>query len=545
MADTRLILHVKGTDAETQEMPKEVVKTAVAEGKISYSQLIWSAPDNAWKQVRELPELLPAESLILHVKGTVSETREMPKQALKNAISRGEISQSQLIWSTSDSTWKQVREIPELLPGEMMILHVKGTESDTRELPKPAIRAAIQKGEITQSQLIWSPLDTAWKPVSEMPELTPGESLILHVKGTTSDTSEMPKKAIRTAIKEGKITHSQLIWSPGEHQWKQVRELPELLPSQKLAPAPVKRAPVPMLDATEATPAQVPVARAAVATATPAATPKARPSVVAPPRVTIGSTATAAPQPQVAQPSVRVAQAAQPAVAAGSTPAVRVAASAQAAQTPKLVAAVMPQTLRAAQPARAAIPHASSEPHEGHVVEEHDDGFHPVKWICFILGGLVLVVLLVNYILIERPLSYNMGDTSYSNITTFGHYAAFVQPNVIVIHIRPSDKLTSDNITDFFVQLAKSTPKNPITNDYFERVAITPGWTSKYSFAGSAWKSLGEMKGESVDDIRTQILSNAYDSSNQRLLGETTLNEAAQEARRQAAWKEFVASFVK
>src|SRR5271156_3329017 len=98
MADTRLILHVKGTEAETQELPKEDVKTAVAEGKLSYSQLIWSPPDHAWKQVRELPDLLPGESLILHVKGTESQTREMPKQAVKNAISRGEITQSQLIW---------------------------------------------------------------------------------------------------------------------------------------------------------------------------------------------------------------------------------------------------------------------------------------------------------------------------------------------------------------------------------------------------------------------------------------------------------------
>ncbi len=32
MADTRLILHVKGTESETQELPKDDVKTAVAEG---------------------------------------------------------------------------------------------------------------------------------------------------------------------------------------------------------------------------------------------------------------------------------------------------------------------------------------------------------------------------------------------------------------------------------------------------------------------------------------------------------------------------------
>jgi hypothetical protein len=138
-----------------------------------------------------------------------------------------------------------------------------------------------------------------------------------------------------------------------------------------------------------------------------------------------------------------------------------------------------------------------------------------------------------------------MSTTSYANITTYGHYGAFVQPNVMVIHIRPSDKLTADNITDFLVALANSTPKNPITGDYFDRVAITPGWTAKYSFAGSAWKTLGDMKGDSVDDIRTQILSNAYDAGGQRVLGETTMNEEAQEARREAAWKEFVASFAK
>ena len=71
-----------------------------------------------------------------------------------------------------------------------------------------------------------------------MPEPQPGESLILHVKGTTAETKEMPKKAIRTAIKEGKITHSQLIWSAEEHRWKQVRELPELLPARNSRPLP-------------------------------------------------------------------------------------------------------------------------------------------------------------------------------------------------------------------------------------------------------------------------------------------------------------------
>jgi hypothetical protein len=573
MADTRLILHVKGTDAETQELPKEDVKTAVAEGKLSYSQLIWSPVANTWKQVRDLPDLLPGESLILHVKGTESQTREMPKQAVKNAISRGEITHSQLIWSNSDSTWKPVREIPDLLPGETLILHVKGTESETRELPKPAIRAAIQRGEISQSQLIWSPLDSAWKPVAEMPELNPGESLVLHVKGTTADTKEMPKKAIRTAIKEGKITHSQLIWSASEHQWKQVRELPELLPSQKLAPAPQRRAQAPMLDNIEPDSPQSPVARAVAAT--PVAVPKARPAVVAPPKVTIAAAQPKIAQPTVAEatvPSVRVAQVATPKaepqvvpVAKVQIPSVRVSQAATPVTEPRPVAAVAaqtpsvrvakvaearpaviasPRTVQAPAEVEAVVPHAASTHHAGHKVEEHDN-FHPVKWICIILGALVALVVGVNYFLITRPLSSAIGQTSYANVFVYGHYGAFVQPNVMVIHIPQSDKLTSDNLTDFLVALARSTPKNPITNDYFDRIAITSGWTAQYSFSGLDWKALGEMKGQSAEDIREKILQSGSDAGGNELMPATTMNETAQEERRQSEWKQIVANFVK
>jgi hypothetical protein len=555
MADTRLILHVKGTEAETQEVPKEVVKTAVAEGKMSQSQLIWSVPDNTWKQVRELPELLPVENLILHVKGTESETREMPKQAVKNAISRGEITHSQLIWSATDSTWKQVREIPDLLPGETMILHVKGTESDTRELPKPAIRAAIQRGELSQSQLIWSPLDSAWKPAREMPELMPGESLTLHVKGTTADTTEMPRTAIRTAIKEGKITHSQLIWSNTENQWKQVRELPDLLPSQKLAPPPQRRPQAGVADTIEPDSPRSPVARVASG-ATPVAVPKVRPAVAAPPRVTIASAATAAPQPKIAKPAVaeaqvptvRVMPATPPAAVPRAVPvpemqipSVRVAPASGETAQPRPVAAKAPRAVPAVMPA--AMAGAAAEPHEGHVVKEEPDNFHPVKWICVILGVLLLLVVAVNIFLIDRPLASNIGKTDYANVFVYGHYGAFVQPNVIVIHIPHSAQLTPEKLPDFLVALARSTPKNPITNDDFDRVALTSGWTAEYSFPGSAWKSLGDMKGQSLDDIRTQILSNGADAGGNELMPPSTMNDAAREAKRDATWKDFVANF--
>ena len=456
-----------------------------------------------------------------------------------------------------------------------LILHVKGTESETRELPKPAIRAAIQRGEISQSQLIWSPLDSAWKPVAQMPELNPGESLVLHVKGTTADTKEMPKKAIRTAIKEGKITHSQLIWSSSEHQWKQVRELPELLPSQKLAPAPQRRAQAPMLDNFEPDFPQGPVARAASA-ATPVAVPKARPAVVAPPRVTIASAASAAPkivQPPVAEaqvPKVRVAQAAAPAaeaqavpVAKVQIPSVRVAQVATPVSEPRPVVAAAAQApavrvAKAAEPRPAVIaapqamaesvPQSSAEPHAGHRVKEAPDNFHPVKWICIILSGLVALVVGANFLLVDRPLTSSFAGTSYANVFIYGHLGGYFQPNAIVIYLPQTDKVSPENFTKFMVALAQSTPKNPITNDYFDRVALTSrmSGTTEFSFSGSDWKHLGDMKSEGSDDIKTEILSTGADASTGLdMQPASTLNEATLDERREAEWKKFMSTFIK
>ncbi|MCE0497821.1 MAG: hypothetical protein LV481_07750 [Methylacidiphilales bacterium] len=63
MSDSRLILHIKGTENQTTELPKNVVRAGIAQGQISRSQLIWSVAHNAWKQVRELPQLLPSQKL--------------------------------------------------------------------------------------------------------------------------------------------------------------------------------------------------------------------------------------------------------------------------------------------------------------------------------------------------------------------------------------------------------------------------------------------------------------------------------------------------
>jgi hypothetical protein len=169
---------------------------------------------------------------------------------------------------------------------------------------------------------------------------------------------------------------------------------------------------------------------------------------------------------------------------------------------------------------------------------------HPLfKWICIGLGAIVALTVGVNYFLVDRPLVSAMGQTPYSNVTVYGHLGAFVQANVIVIHVPPSEALNKDNFTSFLVALAKSTPVNPITHDQFERVALTSRWTAQYSFSGFAWKELGDMGQQTADQQEDDIMDELGDGGGNPLKPESTLNEEAQEAKRAAVWDAFVNTF--
>jgi len=177
------------------------------------------------------------------------------------------------------------------------------------------------------------------------------------------------------------------------------------------------------------------------------------------------------------------------------------------------------------------------------MVKEDDEGSHVVKWVCIGLGILILFVLGGNYLMVDHPLVSNMSQTAYSNVRVYAHYGAFMQPNVIVIHIPASATLTPDNLTDFIVTLAHSTPQNPITRDLFERVALTTGWTAQYSFAGYSWKELGDAGHETKDQQKEDIMNALGDAAGQPLMPESTLNEEMQQAARDRVWETFVARF--
>jgi len=144
---------------------------------------------------------------------------------------------------------------------------------------------------------------------------------------------------------------------------------------------------------------------------------------------------------------------------------------------------------------------------------------------------------------VDRPLVSQLSQTSYSDVTVYAHYGAFMQPNVMVIHVPASSKINSDNLTDFLVALAHSTPQNPITRDLYERVALTSGWTAQYSFSGGSWKQFGDMVHEDSAQRKEFLMNQMNDAAGQPVMPESTLNEAAQQAMRDQVWDKFVAHF--
>jgi hypothetical protein len=209
---------------------------------------------------------------------------------------------------------------------------------------------------------------------------------------------------------------------------------------------------------------------------------------------------------------------------AGVTPQVAVKAS---AQTPKMKAT-------AAKPA----------PTPGHYDSEEHHDFHPVKWICIVLSVVILGAVGFNYFMVDQPLMADLNKTSYRSFTVYAHLGAFVQPNVLLIHIwAPSSQLTEANLTDFLSTVARSTPRSPVNDVLFDRVALTPGWTGIYAFSGSDWKQLGEMQKADEADRKLFILEKLTDTSGQPLVSHSTLNGDAQEAEREKVWKAFVGAF--
>jgi hypothetical protein len=298
--------------------------------------------------------------------------------------------------------------------------------------------------------------------------------LILHVEG--EKTAAIPKRIVRAGIAQGQIKYSQLVWSPIHTAWKQIRELPHLWPSQKIAPPPPARPNPPMA-----------VSVAPRVAAGPILAPRAVPSVKvsAPPKV-----------PVLAGESV------------GAVPRARVSPSFAAPATPV-------------------------------VARGNDTAGRIAKWLSFGVGGLLLLAVGVNAVLIDRPLAGNLQISTFKNVPVFAHLGAFIQPADLVIHVPKSAAINRDNLAQFLSTLAHCTPPRPFTQEPFDRVSIGSGWAGRFSFPGAAWTDLGKLT-DSPYEQQDFILSEVDDASGQPLAPAGVTSEV-----RDQAWAALLREFTK
>ena len=162
------------------------------------------------------------------------------------------------------------------------------------------------------------------------------------------------------------------------------------------------------------------------------------------------------------------------------------------------------------------------------------------------LGVVILGLVAVNYFLVDRPLVSALSQTPYSQATVYAHLGAYIQPNVIVIHVPKSDAITNANLSDFLVALAQSTPSIPLSSNLFARVALTSGWTASYTLSGYAWKQLGDMGKDDEAQRKEFLLDQLTDETGEPLMvTRPNEDEATLQAEREKVWNAFVAEFTR
>ena len=584
-----LILHVKGTEAETTELPVETVRSAIAEGQLTESQLIWSPEENIWKQVRELPHLRE-EMLTLHVKGTEAETITQPRRAVRAKIKQGDISHSQLIWRPEEHTWKQVRELPELLPSQKLApaparppiepapAAVHTPDSPTSPVARVAVRASRSPADrghapvaTPRPQIAVAPrtipqvrIATEAPTAAPQPHIAEASRVVPQVRIATETPAAAPQPRIveaprvipqvRVAV-EAPTTAPQPHIAEASRVVPQVRiatetpaaaaqlhvaEAPRVIPQVRVAAEAPTTAPqphiaeasrvVPQVRIATETPAGTPEAPAAVPTSheSPATRRIARPMVVA------------TPQPV---PQVRVVAATPNPTA---TPQVRVA-TAQPSATPRVKAVATPTAtpvVKAQPQATVKVKQSAPRRSTAHLEVKSDDESHPLKWLCIGLGALIVLIIGGNYLLVDQPLASGMGQSPYTTAPVFAHLGAFVQPNVLVIHVRTAP-LTADHLSDYLVTLAHNTPQSPFSHQAFDRVAITTGWLAHYTITGGNWQQLGDMPHDNKDAQKNLLLDFLCDGGGQKLVEVSPLlDHDAVKAERDKVWSTVTAYFI-
>jgi hypothetical protein len=179
------------------------------------------------------------------------------------------------------------------------------------------------------------------------------------------------------------------------------------------------------------------------------------------------------------------------------------------------------------------------------LVVQEAPGFGPFK--IFVLGLALAVLGLAgaNYALVDQPLRMNLTQTAFPAVPVHGHLGAFLQPSTMVIHLLPDKTVNADNLADFLVALARSTPPAPFGQEPFATVGLTTAWTSQYLIPGSDWLMLGHMDKSTLEEKQAFILSHFASTSGEPLVEEKKNEDPSSLAQiRAKAWQSLAAGLV-
>jgi hypothetical protein len=176
-------------------------------------------------------------------------------------------------------------------------------------------------------------------------------------------------------------------------------------------------------------------------------------------------------------------------------------------------------------------------------IDEHHE-FPVFKILFAVLGVIIAALVVVNYFLVDQPFQASMAKTPFAKVQAYAHLGAFVQPNVLLIHVLPSKEINSDNFADLLTALTQSAPRQAVAGKEFTTISLTPAWLGVYAIDASDWEGFADMGGFTPEEKRQFVLSHLEWITGAPLI-ETHRNETADQrkAREDRVWSELVARF--
>jgi hypothetical protein len=202
-------------------------------------------------------------------------------------------------------------------------------------------------------------------------------------------------------------------------------------------------------------------------------------------------------------------------------------------------------TVKVSSAVLAALQTENPPPTSASLIVKEEAGFSFFKLFVILLLFSIFGVIGANYVLIDQPLQASVARTTFYAVPVHAHLGAFVQPNALVIHILPDQTLNADNLADFLVALAGSTPQPPFGYEAFRTIGLTNNWTSQYVIPGDDWKSLAQMSKSTSEGKKAFILEHLlYLNGDPLMIKRINTNADALAQFRDKAWSALVAALI-